>query len=200
SRGRVQARGQAQRPDRRGRAGQGGGGRDQRISAPPLVPHHPPRRQAVQHPGDGARRDQAVRLWRVGRAGRLDCADLRGNQLLHGARAHPGRPLRRAVGHLVARPHAHRGLAEPVPVPAARPSAALGHRAPRVHHPHAGARDGQTQVLRRVLRLCAHLSGQGSRRPPDALDAPRPPVCCQGCVKEAGPQVVDRARLGLQEV
>ncbi|KAJ2294979.1 hypothetical protein IWW51_006853, partial [Coemansia sp. RSA 2702] len=186
---RVQARGQAARADRRGRAGPGGRVRAARPGASALVPGDPPRRQAVEHSGDRPRRDQAVRLWRVGRAGGFDRADVCGHELLHGARAHPGRPLRRAVGRVVAGPDADRGVAEPVPVPAARPPAALGHRAARVHHPHARARDGQAKVLARVLRLCAKVSDQGPGRPPDAQLAARPPVHRQGCRKEAGSKV-----------
>ncbi|KAJ2760646.1 hypothetical protein IWQ57_006252, partial [Coemansia nantahalensis] len=197
---RVQARRPAARAHWRGRAGQGGGGGAQRPGAPARVKGHPPRRQAVQHPADGPRRDQAVRLWRVGRAGRLDRPDLCRDQLLHGARAHPGRPLRRPVGRVVARPDPDRGLAEHVPLPAAGPPAAVRHRAARVHHPHARPRDGRPPLLARVLRLCPQVPHQGPQLPPHAGPAARPPVHCRRRRAPPGPKVVDRKGVGRQKV
>lgn len=74
------------------------------------------RHQAVQHPRQFARADQAVRLWRVGRAHQLDRKHLCRHVHLHGARADKGRPVLGQVRRLESGPVVARAGHWPVSV------------------------------------------------------------------------------------
>lgn len=61
------------------------------------APHHAPRHQALQHPRQFPRPDQALRLWRIWRARQLSCRHLCRNIYIHGSGANPRREVHSQV-------------------------------------------------------------------------------------------------------